>query len=926
VLVVSYIKDGFLPAFRPAYVPWQEYVVLLDAALTETPDVAGALDLPLGEPAREVRGRRVKDADGDRQAVLLATQGGGADRYVTNRRYGVKERDANLTRLTLRLAEYSVGPGGPAALPAPLPPGAAYAYAVEVGADEAAAAREIAFTKPYPLLYVENFLRLPAGAALPLGWYDRAAAAWVRAEGRVVRVLDVADGQAVLDVDGNGQPADADALARLGVTDGERRKLAELYQAGQTLWRMPLSRVGTWAVLTPARPPEGAAAPPWDVVKTPGELPDGGPETDAAGASVAVAGTPFHLSYHSDRAPGRTVAYTLDVTLTDDKPPGALKGVELEIAVAGRRETKTFDNPSPGLRYTFTWDGKDAYGRAVPGRRPAVVRVGYVYDRADAAEAEPARRRVTLWRERRVDLGDWDARGAALGGWTLDVQHAYDPVGRVLHPGGGGRRSGKDRPPVITTAAGGGRVGVGLDEDIGDRKQATAARFTVVRGLAVDADGVLYIADAGQQRVRRVAPDGVITTAASTKMVKDRDNPQVQGDWPFAALSVAPGRDGGLFIGDAVHNRVLQLRPDNELPILAGKGGKHEYQGEGGPFDKASLSDLGGVAVGPDGAVYVAENAFYQCVVRLGADGLLTRVAGGPGRKPDLGTACGVAVGPDGALYVADGDYNRVWRVGPDGAAVVAGTGNAGKAGDGGPAALAELDGPNGLAVGPDGAVYIADANNRRVRRVGPDGVISTVAGTGKAPGSDPSARGDGGPAKDAALDLAEPRDAKGAFLTGLAVGPEGDLYIAEAHAARVRRVAPAFPGLSAKEIVIPSEDGAETYVFDGSGRHLHTLDRGGKEVYAFEYDKEGRLATVRDREGRVTKVERDPAGRPKALVAPGGERTELHVGDDGYLSGVGDEAGGVRVTYTAGGLLTTLKGPDGEKTFTYDDLGRLKK
>src|SRR5262249_39209729 len=105
---------------------------------------------------------------------------------------------------------------------------------------------------------------------------------------------------------------------------------------------------------------------------------------------------------------------------------------------------------------------------------------------------------------------------------------------------------------------------------------------------------------------------------------------------------------------------------------------------------------------------------------------------GGPATAARLDNPTGVAVGPDGSIYIAGG--RRIRRAGPDGTIPPsAGPGLVGFSGDGGPAAAAQLGAPRGVAVGPDGAIYIADSTNNRIRRVGRDGIISTVAGNGTA-------------------------------------------------------------------------------------------------------------------------------------------------------------------------------------------------
>jgi RHS repeat-associated protein len=230
------------------------------------------------------------------------------------------------------------------------------------------------------------------------------------------------------------------------------------------------------------------------------------------------------------------------------------------------------------------------------------------------------------------------------------------------------------------------------------------------------------------------------------------------------------------------------------------------------------------------------------------------------------------------------------------------------------PATQASLAFPTGIAVDSEGNLYISSA--ARVRRVSPDGIITTVAGTGAGGSS-----GDGGPATRATF--ASPQ--------GLDVGPDGSLYVSEANTNRVRRIAPPLPGIGPSGIVLPSEEGTELYVFDQKGKHLRTLDATtGTVLYNFTYDEENRLSTVEDVDGLVTKVERDASGNATAIVAPNGERTELTLDANGYLSSVSNPAGEtVEFAYDGGGggLLQSLTDPKNNTTrFSYDELGRLTK
>ncbi len=149
--------------------------------------------------------------------------------------------------------------------------------------------------------------------------------------------------------------------------------------------------------------------------------------------AVSVTGTPFTLHYSSDRVRGRVAAYSLEIPLSDKRIPAGLKEIRLEVYVAGQVFTKTF-SPSPEQSYTFTWDGKVGAGKPITGKQQAKIRIGYLYK---ALFPRPA---ITRWKETTTTVGTC---GSALGltGWSVDVNHFYDTVGRVLYLGDGGRQS-----------------------------------------------------------------------------------------------------------------------------------------------------------------------------------------------------------------------------------------------------------------------------------------------------------------------------------------------------------------------------------------------------------------------------------------------------------------------------------------------------
>lgn len=157
-------------------------------------------------------------------------------------------------------------------------------------------------------------------------------------------------------------------------------------------------------------------------------------QNQTLGQALRLAGTPFRLQYRSDRVRGRRAAYSLKIPLSGKTLPASLKGIELEIIIGKRRFTEKFP-AAPALTHAFTWDGKDDQGRLLPGKQLARIRLGYVY------QASYPRPEHTRWQEKTSAVGTWDARGQGLGGWTLNVHHAFDPVGRVFYPGEGPSRS-----------------------------------------------------------------------------------------------------------------------------------------------------------------------------------------------------------------------------------------------------------------------------------------------------------------------------------------------------------------------------------------------------------------------------------------------------------------------------------------------------
>ncbi|RJQ52518.1 MAG: carboxypeptidase regulatory-like domain-containing protein [Nitrospiraceae bacterium] len=449
-LTVTYEKDGYLPVQRTTDVPWQDFKWMLDVVLIELDPQVTTVYMGMSE-MQVAQGSVVTDDDGTRQATLIFPQGAQAEMTFPDGSI------QPLTTLSVRATEYTVGANGPQAMPGELPPTSGYTYAVELSVDEAiaAGAKRVDFLQPV-FFYVENFLNFPVGGIVPVGYYDRDRAAWIPSDnGRIIQILSVSNGIAELDVDGSGLPADSQTLADLGITTEERVKLAGLYSSGESLWRVPVRHFTPWDCNWPFGPPMDAEAPKLKIPEADPKLDDpcleGGSviecDNQVLGESIGLTGSPFSLHYRSDRVLGRKTAYQLDIPLSGESIPAGLKRIDLEITVAGRKVIETFP-PLPYQKYIFTWDRKNAYGQEVQGTQAVYIRIGYVYG---AVYYQPvqfgsafarvsgipisssrARKEVTLWQEQATLINAWNALDARLGGWTLNMHHAYDPLQIVL--------------------------------------------------------------------------------------------------------------------------------------------------------------------------------------------------------------------------------------------------------------------------------------------------------------------------------------------------------------------------------------------------------------------------------------------------------------------------------------------------------------
>lgn len=954
-VTVEFARMGYISVQRSVELQWKEPAAIGEVVLTKQAKTASSVDLSKGlQVARsEVR----KDSDGKRRVTLIFQPGTKAEMVLPD------GSTKPLQAFDVRVKEFTVGSTGQNAMPAGLPPTSAYTFAAEVSVDQAeqAGAERVEFSEPVAM-YVDNFLDVPVGMTVPLGLYDRGDANWVpENSGFVLAVVGTdSQGRAEIDVDADGKADPSKLLSKLGMTDGERTRIAKSFSKGDELWRVPMPHFSTPDLNYSPRcdPAKSDCSPPRVRAKKSSKKEEpcsnqtGGStiecESQVLRETAPIAGVPFSLNYSSRLQFGYAAKRQYVYKVWDEKPEG-LNGT-YGIRTIGNKGTSI--SPKNGT-LSFTWDGTvNRAGRRAQGSVHGSIKLYFCYPatcgggnfgspssggssltalissggsnpKSRNLPSDSCRNPFCIPTEISLDLHGWSLPRKSMGGWTVSVHHRYDAAVQRLYRGNGTVRDLGREVSTLRVASVAGKKG-GFPRKIVPGSSAHGVAFGEPRGLDVASDGTIYVADAGRDQVLAIRPEGGVEIVAGTKQ---------------------------------------------------GVG----FSGDGGPAIYAELRDPADVAVGPDGSIYIADSHNHR-IRRVSPSGLIDTIAGsgaagkdhggfsgdeGPARKSRLNTPTGLAVEPGGSLYVADTMNHRIRRItvpdaqGERTITTIAGSwyvdpyGDKGGAfrGDGGPAVDAKMDQPTGIDVDGAGNIYVVDSENHRIRRIQPGGTIDTIVGDGSEPSAERTRDGIAtqvGLSESASISVAENgavfigesgqirrlvsgrlteyvghpegagRGTAGkrakktkvgrASVRGLAMTPDGRLIYSDSDNEQLRRVEAPSPELQGASTLVPSTDGQLIYAFDSGGRHQKTLAADtGAVLFEFGYSKEGWLIAVRDRNGRTTTIKRDKKGRPIGIVSPDGVQTRL----DLYSGGKND------------GLLKKVTGPTGvSRSFDYYRAG----
>jgi streptogramin lyase len=278
----------------------------------------------------------------------------------------------------------------------------------------------------------------------------------------------------------------------------------------------------------------------------------------------------------------------------------------------------------------------------------------------------------------------------------------------------------------VTTLAGSGTLG--STDGI-----ATSATFNGPRGVAVDALGNVYVGDSENNKIRKIAPSGTVTTMAGSGAAGSSDGIGSAASFYFPS-DITVDASGNLYVADSGNNKIRKITPSGTVTTLAGSGAAGSADGTG---SAASFSTPYGVEIDISGNVYVGDFGSNK-IRKITPLGVVTTIAGSGTVGSTDGTSLtatfngprGVAIDASGNVYVGDSTNNKIRKITPSGTVTtLAGSGAVGSTD--GTGTSASFNSPRRVAADAEGNVYVADTNNSKIRKITPLGEVSSLAGSG---------------------------------------------------------------------------------------------------------------------------------------------------------------------------------------------------
>ncbi|WP_261300554.1 S-layer homology domain-containing protein [Paenibacillus andongensis] len=956
-LTVNYQKDGYMSIQRQVEAPWQDYAALPDAVLKAFDSKVTLVNLSNSTEMQVARGNLTTDVDGTRTATLLIPTGAKATMTLAD------GSNAALDAMHFRATEYTVGDNGPKAMPGELPQFVGYTYAVELSADEAVAAGASTVSFDQTLYYyVDNFLQFPVGETVPVGYYDRKTAAWVPSNnGKIIKILQTDGGIATIDSDGDGAADDDAKLDALGFTMEERTKLAGLYTVGQSLWRVPVRHFTPYDCNWFNKAPDDAIRPDDDnrpnqdnpdindPCKKSGSII--GCEEQSLGESVPLTGTSLSLNYYSRNEPGYLEKSSLHIPVSGTDVPSSMQGILVKIEIAGKTVYKEFP-AEPNQTYLFQWDGRDAYGRTLTGSYRYKVSIGYKYPVTyypsisgyidsfgrfplNLAPMSPRGSVSTSYEasfEGELESPENPYREEGIGGWSLTTHHILDTA--QLYMGNG---SVVDRADQTVGAEVNYRGDASNPDSIVLKDQVGSISEI---NNAVDADGsIVFTAHTTDGKsninVYRSAKDGTLT----------KWSPAPIGNGLISGFSL--DKDGSLYTSQWASYQIVKRTKanPNTAVVVAGNG---QYSSDfatvtdGADAKTVGLFNPKDIKFGKDGSVYFIDN---QGLFKVGTNGKIAVLhqrtprttanfgaSSGFATQSNVGIVSALEIGPDGSLYVLDNymngcstyyncNHSRIRRIDPQGQiSLVAGSPKGYVSTSGKQFNLDQTDKAADAVFKTDniemdqyGNLHFIETQTNKLFRITPDGKVEELAHDFVEQ------------AVNAAI-----AESGSTTLRLIAGGTDSEMIFA---ASSLSKPGDFFNQYRIGKSQLDSDHGiadsggTQLFKFDEiTGLHKQTLDTlTGRTVQSFGYDASGRLTSITDGDGNTVVIERNAQGVPTAIVAPGGQRTELTV-ENGRLTAVKNPSGeAYTMQYNTKGLLTKFIDPRNQaREYVFDPQGLL--
>lgn len=660
-------------------------------------------------------------------------------------------------------------------------------------------------------------------------------------------------------------------------------------------------------------------------------------ESQVVQESLEVPGTGAHLVYHSSRSAG--YLSTIQLQLTPDVIPPSLSRIHLKITIEGVLFEKLFE-ADPGIKYTYAWNRFNVYRQRVYGVTTATVKVGYEYTTCPDV----------LWEVQTTKLSGHDMSISDIGGWNLDIHHRYNFHEGILQKGDGSNMYLRYRPEVLRTIMGDGHQRPLECSSNACEGPAVKQRVLAPVALTASPDGSIYVGDFNL--IRRIGTDGNVKTLLRLNATR------VSYRYHMALSPV----DNVLYLSDPEAHQIIRVRnmndyndPERNWEPIIGSGerclpGDEFNCGDGGLAREAKLAYPKGVTVAADGTVYFADGTNIRAVDK---DGLISTIVGNHQHRthwnpmPCEGTLplgevrlrwpTEIAINPlDGALHIIDD--HMIVRLTSDGRMKIV----AGK-----PlhcpaspttdsvdlATQAGLVMPQSLAFGPNGDLYVAESDSQRinrVRRIGTDGRIITVAGAE----SKCNCLDSGCNCYDEERHLATA--SRFNTISAIAVSPDGVLHICDQANYRLRAVTSSLPTetgtSSTTSFDIYSPETQEIYVFNRFGQHVATKSLvTGRNIYLFGYNvntSNGKVSTVTDSAGNKIFLLRDYSNQVTSIENTRGHKCRLRMSRTRLLQEFSTPEGR-NVTFDYHGSTGLLKsrvdsGRGQGVSYQYDDNGRL--